>query len=624
MELYIKEMILLCLVVTSSAVWQPLYTRQQEEKAEKVLAAYDLEHERMENQYTLAEWAYRTNITDHNSVQVQVAKQKRTEFKAKAIEIVSAADFDLLTKETKRLISKVGQRSLPKNLSIELLKIETDLTAIYGSSKVCLPDGDCLNLDGDPGLNKIMADSTNYDLRLHIWKEWRKKVGRANRPLFIRFVELKNQFARLNGHDDLGDMWRDSYEFEVDKWLPWQGSVERTYSGDNFTEDVKEIYKTMEPLYLELHAYIRRKLYNVYGEKYIDLKGPLPAHLLSDMWGRFWVNLYNIAAPHPEKPTIVPSEEMKKQNYTVLKMFQTGDNFFADMGMLRAPESFWNLSMLVKPTDGREVSCHPTAWDFFDAKDFRIKMCARDFFFNDLQTIHHELGHIQYFQAYKHQPQVYREGANGGFHEAIGELMSLVSSTPSYLTKLGLLFDYTPDLDQDINFLLSQALNTVSTLPFHLVNDMWRWKIFSGKVPVEKWNSEFWKLKKEIAGVAPSIERDDKLDLDGTALWHMYQDINMIQYFTRTILQFQFLESLCEVSGHTGPLYRCDFSGSKAAGAKLGNMLALGSSKPWPEALYELTGTRKMSSKPLLKFFEPLHKWLKEENAKNGDTVGWQ
>merc|ERR1711973_804370 len=208
-------------------------------------------------------------------------------------------------------------------------------------------------------------------------------------------------------------------------------------------------------------------------------------------------------------------------------------------------------------------------------------------------------------------------------HEAIGELMSLVSSTPSYLSKLGLLEGYEPDDQQDLNFLMSQALITVSTIPFHLVYDAWRWNIFSGKVPLEEWNSEFWRLKREIVGVAPAVERSDDLDLDGTALFHVAQDFDMIRYFTRTILQFQFLERLCQVSGHTGPLHRCDFSGSKEAGSKLADMLALGNKLPWPEALKALTGTEKMSTEPILKFFAPLHTWLKEENRKNGDLPGW-
>ena len=183
---------------------------------------------------------------------------------------------------------------------------------------------------------------------------------------------------------------------------------------------------------------------------------------------------------------------MREQNYTVEKMFLTGDNFYAGLGLLRVPGSFWELSMLEKPTDGRDVICHATAWDFYDASDFRIRMCTRDFVYEDLTTIFHEMGHTQYQQQYQHQPQVYRDGANDGFHEAIGELMAMTSATPRHLYDLGLLDSLVEDEELDINFLLSQALITVSTLPFHLTNDLWRWKLFRGEGSFSQIPREFF------------------------------------------------------------------------------------------------------------------------------------
>lgn len=249
-------------------------------------------------------------------------------------------------------------------------------------------------------------------------------------------------------------------------------------------------------------------------------------------------------------------------------------------------------------------------------------MCAQDYSFGHLNTIHHELGHIQYYMQYAHQPEVYRAGANGGFHEAIGELMAMAGATPKHLHQIGLMKELVEDDEGDINFLMSQALITVSTLPFHLVNDLWRWKIFRGEIPKERWNEEFWRLKEEIVGVKSPVARS-KDDLDPPTLFHICQDYDMIRYFTRTVLQFQFAEALCRISGHEGPLHRCDFSGSKEAGAALAEMLKLGSSRPWPEALEKLTGETKMSARPILQFFAPLMKWLKEKNAENGDVPGW-
>merc|ERR1711936_215646 len=575
-----------------------------EEGAKQFLAEYDAAYGALLNEATKASWNYDTNITDENSQLSQEAWLKVSKFNAEAFQNSSKFNTTSFGYDTKRQLSKVGSKSLSDGEMEELSSVIAKMGDIYGSTKICLSDGvdDCLYLE--PGLTEIMAESTNYTERLLVWEGWRRVVGQQIKPLYARYVELKNKLAVLNGFTDLGDQWRARYETL------------------DFESDVLDLYSQLEPLYKELHAYIRRKLYDVYGPEYIDLTGPLPAHLLSDMWGRFWNNLYRFAEPFSGKPAIDPSQAMKEQNYTVFKMFQTGDDFYAAMGLYRVPDSFWELSMLEKPDDGREVICHATAWDFYDAKDYRIRMCTRDFNFEDLNTIHHELGHIQYDQHYKTQPQVYRDGANDGFHEAIGELMAMAGATPSHLFSIGLLDELVEDEELDLNFLMSQALITISTLPFHLVNDVWRWQIFRGEVDPSDWNSQYWKLKEEIVGVvAPAVRTE--ADLDPPTIYHINQDYDMIRYFVRTILQFQFAEKLCELSGHEGPLHRCDFSGSTEAGAALGEMLALGASRPWQDALEVLTGKRNMDAGPILKFFDPLYEYLQETNFNNGDQIGW-
>jgi len=576
-----------------------------EEEARQFLAEYDTAYGVLLNEATKASWKYETNITDENSQVNQEAWLKVSTFNAEAFENSSQFDTTGFSYDTTRQLSRVGSKSLTDEEMEELSSVIAQMGDIYGSTKICLPggDGSCLYLE--PGLTEIMAESTNYTERLYVWEEWRRVVGQQIKPLYVRYVELKNKLAVLNGFSDLGDEWRSRYETE------------------DFESDVLDLYTQLEPLYKELHAYIRRKLFNVYGPEYIDLSGPLPAHLLSDMWGRFWNNLYKFAEPFSGKPAIDPSPAMKEQNYTVLKMFHTGDDFYAAMGLYRVPDTFWDLSMLEKPDDGREVICHATAWDFYDAKDYRIRMCTRDFNFEDLNTIHHELGHIQYDQHYKTLPQVYRDGANDGFHEAIGELMAMAGATPSHLYSIGLLDELVEDEELDMNFLMSQALITISTLPFHLVNDLWRWRAFRGEFELADWNAEYWKLKQEIVGVVAPVERTEA-DLDPPTIYHVNQDYDMIRYFARTILQFQFAEKLCELSGHEGPLHRCDFSGSTEAGAALGEMLELGASRPWQDALEVLTGGRKMDAGPILKFFDPLYEYLQETNFNNGDLVGWE
>ncbi|CAG0897557.1 unnamed protein product [Cyprideis torosa] len=414
------------------------------------------------------------------------------------------------------------------------------------------------------------------------------------------------------------------------------------YELESFEEDMLALYEQLRPLYMELHAYVRRKLYNQYGPDVIDLTGPIPSHILGDMWGRFWTNIYRICEPFENGASIDPTDEMIEQGYTTRrmfdmgdgffrsmglivrvghKMFDMGDGFFRSMGLIGVPDSFFELSMLERPEDGRDVSCHATAWDFLDGKDFRIKMCT-EINFDYFLTIHHEMGHIQYFMQYAHQPIVYRDGAHDGFHEAIGEVMSMSVATPSHLYSVGLLENLEDNYETDINFLLLQSFGSVSTLPFHLVNDLWRWKAFRGDYEAGRWNEEFWKLKNEYVGVRPPVPRSSE-DLDPPALFHISGDYDMMRYFTRTILQYQFQEKLCQAAGHQGPVYKCDFANSTEAGQILSTMLQLGRSLPWPDALEALTGSRNMDVRPLVNYFQPLYEFLQRTNAANGDVPGW-
>lgn len=233
-----------------------------------------------------------------------------------------------------------------------------------------------------------MSSSINSNERLWAWQHWHQGVGRAIKPLYVNYVDLKNKLARLKGYNDYGDQWRQKYETK------------------ELEPQVQQLYQEIEPLYRQLHAYVRRKLYQTYGPSVIDLQGPLPAHLLGDMWGRFWSGLNDLVQPYPNKSSVDPTPAMITQNYTARRMFEMGNDFFLSMGLKPIPDTFFNRSMIEKPVD-REVICHATAWDFSDGKDFRVRMCTR-ITFEDLLTIHHELGHTQYQMQYAHLPHGYR------------------------------------------------------------------------------------------------------------------------------------------------------------------------------------------------------------------------
>uniref|UniRef100_A0A669CQ29 Angiotensin-converting enzyme n=1 Tax=Oreochromis niloticus TaxID=8128 RepID=A0A669CQ29_ORENI len=469
---------------------------------------------------------------------------------------------------------------------------------IYSTSKVHPQPNISWSLE--PELTEIMASSRSYKTLLYAWEGWHNASGVPLKNYYPSFVELSNKASRADGFQDTGDDWRSWYETET------------------FRQDLEEIYKTIEPLYLNLHAFVRRQLYNQYGPKYINLKGPIPAHLLGNMWAQTWNNIYDMMIPFPDKPNIDVTDEMVRQGYNATHMFRVAEEFFTSLGLERMPEEFWEGSMLVKP-QGREVVCHASAWDFYNRKDFRIKQCTT-VTMEQLFTVHHEMGHIQYYLQYKDKPVGFRRGANPGFHEAIGDVLSLSVSTPKHLETINLLESVTSDIETDTNYLLKMALEKIAFLPFGYLIDLWRWDVFSGKTPPERYNADWWYLRTKYQGICPPTRRTEE-HFDAGAKYHIPGNTPYIRYFVSFILQFQFHEKLCEAARHTGPLHTCDIYRSAEAGAILKKVLQAGSSESWPVVLQDAIGTDKLNASSLMKYFEPIIDWLKKQNV--NETLGW-
>jgi len=589
-----------------------------ETRAREFLQRFDEEASEKMYQYSLASWAYNTNITKENSNNLSEQGQIWGAFYSqKSEESLQFPIEGIKDRQIKlQLISlqDKGAGVLSPDKAAHLSKVMSEMNTIYSTATVCLMDDpfNCQTLE--PGLEHVMAHSQNYSERLHVWEGWRKEVGKRMRPLYEDYVALKNEAAKLNGFKDYGAYWRYNYE-TIEEEFPF------SYSRDQLIEDVRKIYRQTLPLYQELHAYVRARLMEVYPG-HIDPRGPLPAHLLGDMWGRFWTNLYPLSVPYPDKPDIDVSKTMVEKGWTECRLFEEAEKFFVSVGLYEMFDNFWNNSMLVKPDDGRKVVCHPTAWDMGNREDFRIKMCTK-VNMDDFLTVHHEMGHNQYQMAYRNLSYLLRDGANEGFHEAVGEIMSLSAATPKHLQSLELLpQNFIYDNETEINFLLKQALTIVATLPFTYMLEEWRWQVFAGNITKDKWMEHWWNMKRELVGVVEPVPRDETY-CDPPALFHVSGDYSFIRYFTRTIYQFQFQEALCKAAGHQGALSSCDITGSKVAGAKLRNMLELGRSESWTRALNTISGDMKMDAGPLLMYFEKLYDWLKVENMKHNRTVGW-
>jgi peptidyl-dipeptidase A len=447
-------------------------------------------------------------------------------------------------------------------------------------------------------ITKIMANSRYEKELLDVWTGWHT-IARPMKKDFVRYVELANKGARELGFEDTGAMWRSKYDM----------------TPEQFSAELERLWEQVRPLYVSLHAYVRWKLREKYGD-IVPANGPIPAHLLGNMWAQTWDNVYPLVAPKGADPGYDLTKILKGRNTDPLQMVRYGEGFFTSLGFDPLPKTFWERSMFTKPKD-REVVCHASAWDIDYVDDLRIKMCI-DITTEDFTTIHHELGHNFYQRAYDKQPVLFRDSANDGFHEAVGDTIAL-SVTPEYLVKLGLL-DRAPDASKDIGLLLNKALEKVAFLPFGLLIDQWRWKVFSGEVTPENYNRVWWELRKKYQGVAPPVARTEE-DFDPGAKYHVPANVPYTRYFLADILQFQFHRALAKTAGCTTPLNRCSIYGNKEAGEKLEKMLSMGQSKPWPDALEALTGQRQMDASAIRDYFAPLQKWLDEQNK--GKPVGW-
>ncbi|RWS02537.1 Angiotensin-converting enzyme-like protein, partial [Dinothrombium tinctorium] len=424
---------------------------------------------------------------------------------------------DPLIRRWFKTLSILGKAALPADKLRELNEIIADMENVYSTAKIC-PFGSgqssdkssqtaqC-NLVLDPDLTRVLAKSRNYNELLYLWKAWRDKTGAEIRRKYIRYVQLMNEAARLNGFNDMGEMWRESYESET------------------LQLDLENLWLQLKPLYEHLHAYVRSKLIELYGSNKIKANGPIPAHVLGNMWAQSWRNLQDLLLPYPQKPSVDVTAAMLKKNLTALDMFKTSEEFFTSLGLKPMTEQFWLNSILVKPKD-REIVCHASAWDFCDGHDFRIKQCS-EVNMRDLIVTHHEMGHIQYFQQYAKQPYVFREGANPGFHEAVGDVLALSVSTPSHLKKIGLLEEVADDEYGDLNFLMSLALDKIAFLPSGYLMDLWRWKIFDGEISFDQLNAKWWEYRFKYQGVCPAVRRSES-DFDAGAKYHIAASVPYI------------------------------------------------------------------------------------------------
>ena len=544
-----------------------------------------------------------TYITSDTATLNAAAQEQVMEFLAKKTKEAAKFETAKVSPELRRkfeLLKLAADLPAPPDAGerAELAMLAANMETAFGTAKYCPPklNGKCLNIDD---VTKTFATSRSYDELLESWQGWHD-AARPLRGPYARYVALSNKGAKDAGFADVGALWRAKYDMPAEA----------------FAAEVERLWQQVAPLYQALHCYTRMKLKAKYGAKVSDT-GPIPAHLLGNVWAQDWGNVFELVAPAGKAKGLDLKARLIAKKTTPIELVKYGERFFTSLGLDPLPETFWKRSLFTRPKD-REVVCHASAWDITYKGDLRIKMCV-EIDEENFQTVHHELGHDYYYWYYRDLPTLFQQGANDGFHEGIGNTIAL-SITPTYLKQVGLKDTVAESPLDDVAFLLHDALDRVAFLPFGKVIDQWRWEVFSGKVKPSEYNKAWWDLRLKYQGIAPPVARTEA-DFDPGSKYHVPANVPYTRYFLAKILQFQFHRALCQAAGYAGPLHKCSIYGNKAAGDKLKALLSMGASKPWQEALEAIAGTKQMDGAALLEYYQPLTAWLGEQTK--GQKCGW-
>ncbi|MEO6579705.1 MAG: M2 family metallopeptidase [Sphingomicrobium sp.] len=552
-----------------------------------------------------AAWVNATYITDDtdalNAYFGTIGTEKGVKYASEAAQWLQVAGLDPDTTRKLNILRGALVLAAPSQpgAAAQLNDITTRLQSTYGKGRAT---HNGKTVTGDD-VEALMGSVRDPQQLAEMWKSWNETTGRPMRPDYTRMVEIANAGAKELGYPDTGAMWRSQYDM----------------SPQDFSAMYERLLAELNPLYTQLHCYTRTKLNQKYGNAIQPATGPIRADLLGNMWAQEWGNIYDVVAPKGAGDIGYDlTNLLVAKKYTPEQMVRTGERFYTSLGFPALPASFWQRSQITRPRD-RDVICHASAWDVDAKDDLRIKMCTK-VNADDFVTIHHELGHNFYQRAYNQKPFLYQNGANDGFHEAIGDFIAL-SVTPDYLVQIGLLDrNKVPSADKDIGLLLRQAMDKVAFMPFAYSVDKWRYGVFDGSIAPTAYEAGWTKLRQQYQGITPPVPRTEA-DFDPGAKFHIPANTPYARYLLARVLQFQFYKAACDISGWKGPLHRCSFYGNQEVGQRLNQMLAMGASRPWPDALEAFTGTREISGKPMLEYFAPLQAWLQQQNR--GKQCGW-
>jgi len=596
-----------------------------EDDAKKFLDDINDKYVTKANSQKLDNWIYENEIKPENIDSKVASDVKFQNFQKETWKDLGNFDWnnfeDDMTKREFEMLYRFTNTSLGEDDDSKLNNYTAQMEAIYSIAQIRINGSD---FPLYPGVIAVMANSENYDELKDAWKNWRDKTGKQMSQHYAGLVHLTNEAASMNGFNDTGSFVNARYLYDE-------------YSEEAFKDDLEHMYQAILPLYKELFTYVRRIMSGHIYKSSVDRYGDLPAHILGTIEADSWGNIIERVMPYKSAP-FKATKGMVDKNVTVDEMFQKSEQFFVDLGLEKMTDKFKKESKKMKESEVQV--CHPSAEDFYTTDDYRMRMCTT-ITQEDLVTIHQKMSQIQYFMGYQKQHWTFRSAANPGFYEAIGGAMGLAVATPAHLQSLGYLsstvpdnedskrFEDLPDLPkgmtaQDMNYLLSQALDKIAFIPFAYSVNQWRWSVYNGSKDSDNFNSEWWAMRHKFQGVKPPTDRTHE-DFDAGSIFEIAADVEYVQYFVGSFLQFQFYKSMCdEADGKPDLLFKCDFSGNHKVGDKMRTLFNVGSSQSWPDVLKEMTGNTTIDAEALLEYFKPLHSWLEEANKMANDCIGWE
>lgn len=567
-----------------------------QERADRFLALANAGFQSLYRVNSEAQWLAFTDVTPEHDAAAEAAGKAYAAFNGNPALITEARDLlthskelqEITVRQLKQLLQNAAEGPMTNpDLVTRRVEAETKQASLLNSFEFKL-NGEKITAND---IDNKLAKSTDLAERKAVW-EASKEIGPALKSNLVILRDLRNGVAKEMKYPDYFALQVANYGMTTDEMLKmldgWMA--------------------TLRPLYLQLHTWVKYKL----AEKYQQpVPKKIPAHWINNRWAQEWEGLVEAAK--------IDKYFEGRQPEWIIK---TAEQFYTGLGFSPLPESFWKKSDLfpVPAGEKRKKNTHASCWHVDLENDIRslqsIEPNSRWFF-----TAHHELGHGYYFKAYSRPevPYLLRTGAAPGFHEGVGELISLASSQVPYLQSRGILpNDFKPDVTA---FLLDDALARAVPFIYFSCGTMPHWEadVYARNLPVDQWNARWWKYVGEMQGVEPPAPRGEEF-CDAATKTHINDNpAYYYNYAFATVFKFQLHDYIARKILHQPP-QTCNYADNKEVGTWLNNILKKGSTEDWRKVLKEATG-EDISTRAMAEYFKPLQTWLETQNR--GRQIGW-